>query len=113
MFLGVDELIVGGSHDEAYSSEMSVRIRALIVVWALSPWLVWAVYQFHKPDHADAFWTASIPFVIFSCLPLVLSQASWDGTNWFPTGMVAVCSIFNVAAGILILAVVKALRKHR
>jgi len=25
-------------------------------LWAISPWLFWFVYQFHKPDHADPFW---------------------------------------------------------
>jgi hypothetical protein len=69
------------------------------------------VYQFHKPDQADVFWLTAMPFTVVSWLPLLLSHSATEGATLFPEGTVALCSIFNLVAGVLILSVVKTLKK--
>ena len=70
--------------------------------WALLPWLLWAVYQFHKPDHADPFWLPAMPLVFASFIPMLLNYGDTPAGNWFPIVWVLGSSVFNLAAGLLL-----------
>jgi len=87
---------------------------ALIIssAWALLPWLLWAVYQFHKPDHADLFWMSAIPLVFISFIPMLLSGGGTQTGDWFPIAWVFGCSVFNLAAGLLLSFVIRVFSKR-
>ena len=94
------------------------RIKVALVIssaWALDPWLLWAVYQFHKPGgHADPFWGLAIPLVFVSFIPMFLKYGGRAGAggDWFPIAWVFGCSIFNLAAGLLLSFVIRAFSTH-
>jgi hypothetical protein len=85
-------------------------LLAITTFWALMPWLLWAVYQFHPPDHADPFWLLMIPFAFASFIPMILRSNDSGDTSWFPLGWVVASSLFNLLVGGLILLVVKVVR---
>jgi hypothetical protein len=76
--------------------------------WALLPWMFWAVYQHHKPDHADVFWLPAMPLVFLSFIPLLAAYGGdTSHDNWFPVGWVLVCSVFNLIAYPLTLLLIR------
>lgn len=91
------------------------KFKWLLIVtgtWALLPWLLWLVYQFHKPDHADVFWLLALPFTFISFLPMFLSQGG-DAPMWFPMGWVIGSSAFNLVLGTAFFLAVSLLTKKR
>lgn len=64
------------------------------------------VFQFHKADHADPFWLPAMPFVYGSFIPMMLFGNSADNPNWFPLGWVIGSSVFNLAIGTLVSALI-------
>jgi hypothetical protein len=84
----------------------------VVVIWAVMPWALWFVYQFHKPDHADAFWLPAMPLVFLSFVPMLLKHSVTGSESWFPIGWVVGSSAFNLAVGILFAFLVRSLRRR-
>ena len=82
------------------------------VIWAVMPWALWFVYQFHKPDHADPFWLLAMPLVFLSFIPMLLKHSDTGSGGWFPVGWVIVSSAFNFAVGTLLAIFVRLFRKQ-
>lgn len=81
-----------------------------ISVPTLVPWVLWAIYQFHKPDHADVFWLPAMPLSFIFLLPMWLIHGG-GGPNWFPVDWVALSSAFNLVFAASIWSVVLLIKK--
>jgi hypothetical protein len=81
--------------------------------WALLPWILWLLYQFHKPDHADIVWWAATPAVFIAYSPMIMFRVDSEVGNWFPMAWVVGCSAFNFVIGTVICFFVRAVRNHR
>jgi len=83
----------------------------LALTWAALPWVFWGVYQFHSPDHADAFWLPAMPFILISFIPMWVGHGTAD-PNWFPLAWVIGSSIFNLTVGALLVIIVSGMRRQ-
>jgi hypothetical protein len=92
------------------------RIKWSLIIssaWALLPWLLWAVFQFHKPDHASLFWMLAMPFVFISFILMLLIHGDTYTADWFPMAWVFGCSVFNLAFGLSLSFVIRVLDRPR